>query len=139
MAESGRPKKLTEKLIVAVCDVILAGNFRCVAGRMFGVSPRTFRRWMAMGKRFPEGLYGKFRRCVLESESVAEVRAVGDITRAGKTDVEHLKWWLERKYPQRWGRYRGELGEIKRKLKELEKLAGEMRGEIETDPDREPK
>lgn len=78
---------------------------------------------MKTGRDFPEGLYGTFRRLVIESEAEAERMAVRAIYRAGKEDdPKYLAWWLERKFPQRWGKYRGELGEMKRRIRELEEL-----------------
>ena len=76
-----------------------------------------------LGRDYPDGLYGTFRRLVLESEAEAERLAVLSVYRVGREDdPKYLTWWLERKFPQRWGRFRGELGELKRKIAELEAL-----------------
>lgn len=119
----GRPTKLTEELALAVSLCILEGNFRYVAGKRFGIPPGRFKRWMRQGRSFPEGLYGTFRTLILEAEAEAERIAVQKIIAVGKEDdPKHLEWWLERKFPQRWGKYRGELGEMKRRIRELEEL-----------------
>lgn len=122
----GRPAKLTDEVALGICQAILDGSFRYQAGRLFGVARRTFQTWMSTGRRFPDGLYGTFRRLVLESEAEWERKAVKAINRAGlDDDPRHMEWLLERKYPQRWGRYRGELGELKRRIADLEKLLRE--------------
>lgn len=108
---------------------LLAGNFRCTVAKMIGVDPATFRRWMALGKTYSEGIYARFRAAVLVAEAASEANAVATITASGQDDARHLEWLLERKYPQRWGRYRGELGLLKRRIQELEKLLGADSGE----------
>lgn len=119
----GRPLKLTPDIALGVAQCILDGNFRTVAGKRFGISPTTFKRWMTAGRKFPDGIYGQFRSLVLESESEAERLAVAAILRAGREDdPRHLEWWLERKHPLRWGRLHGELSAMKRDLAELRKI-----------------
>ena len=59
------------------------------------------------------------------AEAGFEAKAVAGINAAGQDDPKFWCWLLERKYPQRWGRYRGELGELKRRIKQLEALLGD--------------
>jgi hypothetical protein len=120
------PRKLTEAVIQGVRRIILEGNFRSVAAKRMRVGLRTFDRWMALGRRYPEGIYGRLRQAVLEAEAAAERLAVRGVLLAGHTeDARHLEWWLERKHPERWGRYRGELADLKKDVAELRKLIGE--------------
>jgi hypothetical protein len=131
----GRPTKLTDTLALSIALAILDGNYRYVAGRVYGVGKRTLVRWMQMGRRFPDGIYGQFRRLVVEAEAEWERAAVRSINLAGRVDDPKLLcWMLERKFPQRYGQWRGELGELKRRVKELEQqlaqaTAGETDGE----------
>ncbi len=119
----GRPSKLTPEIRIKICLAILDGNFRDVAARSANIGVRTMRRWLQLGKKFPDGVYAEFRHAVQEAESLAEIGAVAIITKAGKDDPNHLKWWLERKFPQRWGRqFRFEMQQIHERLKQLEKL-----------------
>lgn len=119
----GRPTKLTDEVAIGICQAILDGLFRNQAAKIFRVCPRTLKRWLANGKRHPEGVYGTFRHLLLECEGQCERKAVAAIMRAGfDDDAKHLEWWLERKYPQRWSRYRGELADLKREMAELRKL-----------------
>lgn len=117
------PRKLTEAKIEAVAAIILQGNFRQTAAKLVGVDPATLSRWMKLGRRYPDGLYGKLNQVVLRAEAAAEGRAVDAIMAAGRAgEVKYLCWWLERKFPQRWGRHRGELYELRRQVRELERL-----------------
>jgi hypothetical protein len=118
----GRPPKLTEELIEAAGLLVIRGNFRSTVARGLSIGQRTFRRWMRMGKEHPDGLYGKFRRVVLQCEATAEERALEQVMQAGRDDPKYLCWWLERKFPQRWGRFRGELTQIRQEVLRLGKL-----------------
>jgi hypothetical protein len=130
----GRPSKLTEQILTLTVELLIRGNFRSVVATRIGVGARTFRHWMKNGKKYPDGIYGRFRTAVLKAETEAETRAVGNIMEAGKDDPKYLCWFLERKFPQRWGRYRGELGQLKKRITELEKLLGSDSGEPADSP-----
>lgn len=121
----GRPPKCTQAVIDAAAILLSAGNFRCDVAMALGIGMTTFKRWMASGKRFPEGLYGRFRAVVLRAEGLFKTRAVASITASGESDDPRLLLeFLARKYPRQFGVYRGELGELKRRLK-LAKLPTE--------------
>jgi hypothetical protein len=110
--------------------LISQGNFREVACKRLRIGKRTFVRWMSLGIQYPNGLYGVLRRAVLEAESAAEAMAVSAVLAEGHLgDVRHLQWWLERKHPQRWGRYRGELEDVKKEVAELRKIIDEKKEE----------
>ena len=100
----GRPSKLTPEVQEKVAASIRAGNFRYVAGLWAGIAERTFETWMRLGKARPRSKHGEFRRAVLEAEKAAEMRCVALVMKAASQDARHAEWWLERKYPQRWGR-----------------------------------
>ncbi|QEL20444.1 helix-turn-helix domain-containing protein [Limnoglobus roseus] len=120
----GRPTKLTDELWQLFVELLLEGCFRSTACRNLGVGKTTFTRWMQAGKRYPRGRYGQFRAAVEGAEARAEANALRLILAAGKKDPKYLVWWLERKYPGRYGQCRGELSDLKRKLCELEKEVG---------------
>lgn len=87
-----------------LCQALAAGNFRNVAAEWSGIGVRTFRDWMKRGKEQKTGPYRDFRRRVLEAEKQAEIRVVGLVMKAAAEDPKHGEWWLERKFPERWGR-----------------------------------
>ncbi|VTS00785.1 hypothetical protein, partial : Uncharacterized protein OS=Myxococcus stipitatus (strain DSM 14675 / JCM 12634 / Mx s8) GN=MYSTI_03256 PE=4 SV=1 [Gemmata massiliana] len=122
----GRPPKLTTALILKAAALLYEGNFRCDVARAVGIAPDTFGRWMQYGRLYPDGIYATFRRVVLSSEAQFKTRAVGAITAAAKHDPWLMLTFLERKYPQQFGKYRGELGELKRRISKREKELAEL-------------
>lgn len=124
----GQPTRLTPQLQEAIIVMLKRGNYRMVACEAVGIGYNTFKRWMKTGEQIPDGLYGQFRAAVVQAERDAESEAVAWILAAGRGDPKHLQWFLERKYPQRWGKYRGELGEAKRRIAELERQLNEILG-----------
>ncbi|QEL15866.1 hypothetical protein [Limnoglobus roseus] len=124
----GRPTKLTAKLAEAFVQLILHGQFRSTACATLNVSPRTFLNWMRSGRKYQASVYGHFYRAVVSAEAETEAKAVAEVLEAGRSaDPKYLVWWLERKFPHRWGRDRGELVEVKKRLKELEELIAEAK------------
>lgn len=96
----GRPTKLTPEVRARLCEALRGGNYRETAALWAGVTPETLARWMQKkGERFDQ-----LRKEVLEAERAAEVRAVALVMKAAAADPKHAQWWLERKFPERWGR-----------------------------------
>jgi transposase-like protein len=96
----GRPSKLTVEVQMRVCEALRGGNYRDVAAQWAGISPSTLAKWLK--KKDEKHL--AFQRAVEEAERAAEVRAVAIVMKAASSEPRHAQWWLERKYPERWGR-----------------------------------
>lgn len=139
---AGRRTTLTPDLIVKICLAILDGNYRYVAVQAAGVPIRTFNRWCKLGKKYPEGIYGQLWHALLEAETQAEMSAVARVLKAANEDPKHAQWWLERKFPQRWGRqFRFDMKQVEQRIKELERLAGvseEAQQTLEQPPEDSP-
>lgn len=121
---AGRPPKLTPEVQKRICDAVGGGNYRQVAAEWAGINPATLRSWMARGRRERKGIFRDLRAAVLEAERAAEIRMVALVMKAAAEDPKHAEWWLERKFPSRWGSQRREIAEMKRRLDELEKEYG---------------
>jgi hypothetical protein len=86
-------------------DLLVAGNYRETAARIVGITDRAIRMWM---QKADEGVprYQAFADVVRAAEAIAESSAVRNVRAAGKQPqfwaVEMT--YLERKYPDRWGR-----------------------------------
>jgi hypothetical protein len=142
----GRPSKLTSEVADRIISSIKSGNFRNTAARWAGIGERTMRDWMTRGEAHPKSPFGSFRRRVMEAEKAAEMRCVAIVMKAAANDAKHAEWWLERKYPQRWGRKQrheitGKNGEVLRHqvegLDPVEALADpELRGLLDAVADR---
>lgn len=134
----GRPTKLTDALFRAFIELFLKGSFRETACRELGVGYRTFVRWMKLGRTNPNGLYGQFRRGVLAAEARSQNRLLDRVHAAVLEDWKAAAWILERKFPDLFGAYRGELGELKRQIREMEReIAKVPVGSAEQLPDSE--
>jgi len=92
----GRPTKLTFEVKEKILHLIRQGNYKEVAVRAAGVGVSTFCRWMEQNR--------EFREAVDMAETEAEVEMVAHVKLAAKNDPVHGRWWLERKFPERWGR-----------------------------------
>ena len=102
---AGRPSKLTPETEVDLTLLLARGVPVKIAASATDVSPRSVRRWLHEGLR----------------ERVAEVRATegaapGEVLHADATDEARMvvlllrandwrasAWWLERRWPERWG------------------------------------
>lgn len=77
-----------------------------IAGAL-GIGRRTFYTWLQKGEedyeRGVSSLYRQFYEAMEESRSLAETEAVKGILEAGKKQWQALAWFLERRYPERWG------------------------------------
>lgn len=101
----GRPTMLTEEVYDTILAVIKLGNYRCVAAQVAGVSPVTVNHWIMRGKREQGTVYAEFAQAVAKAEAEVETLAVRALVKAGiEQDANHIKWWLERKFPKRWAK-----------------------------------
>ena len=102
----GQPSKLTPEVQDKIVQAILAGNYQETAASYAGIGRTTFFRWMEQGAD-PDApqMYRDFRDAVESARAQAEVRHVALITQAAQGGTwQASAWYLERSYPQRWGR-----------------------------------
>lgn len=100
MPRTGRPTDFTDATREAILATLRQGNFRESAARAAGISPRTLQLWLSRGRREKRGAFGDFFRAVLRAEMDAESLVVAKLH--SSPDLNHAKWWLERRFPQRW-------------------------------------
>jgi len=99
----GRPTKYTPETVTAIINAIMDGNYKAVAARIAGVSRDTLYEW--------ESRYPEFSDAIKNAEAVGEAEHVARIKR-GPMQWQSSAWFLERKYPDRWGkRERRDTGE----------------------------
>ena len=102
----GRTLKLTEEVQDKICVAIRLGNDKKVAAALAGVSETTFYRWLEIAE-LPNAKkeYREFRESIERAEAEAEVTRIARITQAADNGTwQAASWWLERKFPERWGR-----------------------------------
>jgi transposase len=99
---AGRPSKLTPERRDDLTLMLANGVPVGVAARSVEVSPRSVRRWLNEGdlrERVAE-LRAAQR---VEPDALSEARLVVLILRASEHDWRASAWWLERRWPERWG------------------------------------
>lgn len=105
---TGRPSKLTPAVKDKIVTAVASGVFQDIAARYAGIDPATFYRWMEKGMDpdQPDPRYGEFREAIETAKAQSEVRSVALINAAAQRGTwQAAAWYLERSYPQRWGRY----------------------------------
>ncbi len=99
--------KLNKKVIERAKELASNGNYDYVIAGAIGIGRRTFYTWLKRGEedyeRGVSSLYRQFYEAMEESRSFAETEAVKGILEAGKKQWQALAWFLERRYPERWG------------------------------------
>lgn len=86
-------------------DELIAGNYRETAARLAGITDRAIRNWMQKAED-GDPRYEAIANVVRVAEAHAESAAVRNVRAAGKDG----RFWaaemtyLERRYPDRWGR-----------------------------------
>lgn len=96
--------KLTEEKIQLASKLIGAGNTVKTIYGALDISKQTWYNWLDKGEKAKSGLYRKLYEEVEKAESKAESRYVTIIAQAAEKEWQAAAWWLERKYPERWGK-----------------------------------
>ena len=101
----GRPTKLTPQVQARIVQAIVGGNDITVAAAYAGIHKAQFYRWLEKGEQQQQGIYRAFRDAIQKAQADAEARNVALIAKAAQDGTwTAAAWWLERKYPERWGR-----------------------------------
>ena len=102
---AGRPTKLTPQVQAKIVQAIVGGNDITVAAAYAGIHKAQFYRWLEKGEQQQQGIYRAFRDAIQKAQADAETRNVALIAKAAQEGTwTAAAWWLERKYPERWGR-----------------------------------
>lgn len=102
--KGGRPSKLTEEVKNRLLDALRMGNYYEAACAYAGVSYSTLRGWIVKGEKAKSGKYLKFLEAVRQAEAEAEARIVLQWQKAMPEDWRAAQAFLERRYPERWGK-----------------------------------
>lgn len=101
---AGRPSKLTSEVKARLVQAIEAGNYYEAACGYAGITYTTFRNWMIKGENAKSGKYREFFEAITRAETVAEVRMVAQWQQHMPEDYRAIRDFLERRFPERWGR-----------------------------------
>lgn len=98
-------QKLTDDLIVEISRLIREGNYIETTCRAVGISSQSYRTWKKRGEEEPTGIYRQFYTAIDQAEAKAESTYLGVVKDAANARVwTAAAWYLERRYPERWGR-----------------------------------
>jgi len=92
---------LTER----IAKLIAEGNYVEVACSAVGIGKTTYYRWLQHGEQAQSGVYRDFWNAIKKAEAEAETKYTGVIRdAANEGNWTAAAWWLERRYPDRWGK-----------------------------------
>ena len=101
-----RPSKLTPEVQKRLVKAIKAGNYYEAACGFAGIHYSTFREWMIKGEKATSGKFREFYEAIKKAENEAEVRMVAQWQQHMPENWQAIATFLERRYPDRWGRNR---------------------------------
>jgi hypothetical protein len=104
MTQRGRKSKLTKELIQEAANIIKMGIYVETACDYLGIHRSTWYKWLSEGEKAKGGLKKEFFDTIKKAEAEAQIRNIGIIQQAAKDNWQAAAWYLERRYPERWGR-----------------------------------
>ncbi len=102
-----RPTKLSPQVQTAICESVRGGAWVETAAEAAGVHASTVRGWIRRAEDHPEDCgpeFLAFLAAYKKARADAELEAVGVIRAAAGRSWQAAAWYLERPYPDRWGR-----------------------------------
>lgn len=101
-----RPTKFNTKTKRRLYKALRIGASRKMAAQYAGISYELLRQWMRRGEQEARGEFVVFLAALKRAESEAVMSALQAIHEAASKKWQAAAWFLERKYPQDWGRNR---------------------------------
>jgi len=96
--------KLTPELIEKMIPAIEAGNYIETVWQAHGICKATYYGWIKKGEKRKSGIYLDFLNAVRLAEARAEQRLIEEWREKLKESPTNYKDFLERRYPERWGK-----------------------------------
>ena len=104
-----RPSKLTPEITKRLVKAIEEGNYYEAAAAYAGINYATLRRWLKRGEAAKSGKYREFCEAIKKAEAIAEARVVALWQSEIPGNWKAAATFLERRYPDRWGRRHSEI------------------------------
>lgn len=97
--------KLTPELIEKLIPSIEAGNYIETVCQAHGIGKVTYYRWIKKGEEAKtNNIYRYFWNAVRDAEARAEARLIEEWRNKLQESPTNYKDFLERRYPERWGK-----------------------------------
>lgn len=103
---AGRKTKLTKELIREAETLIEAGSYAVTVCAYLGIGETTWYRWLKEGEAAKSGLKREFWEAIIQADARAEIGNVAVIRKAAENDWRAAAFFLERRFPKKWGRKR---------------------------------
>ena len=105
---TGRPSKLDDAIIKNISNAIMLGLNYMRTAELVGISDHCFLDWRKIGEQdYNKGensLYSKLFLAIKKAEAQGIASRLARINEAEKEHWQAGAWWLERRYPDEWGR-----------------------------------
>jgi hypothetical protein len=119
----GRLTKFDEERAAIILEKIAEGLTRECVAALAGVTDRTLRSWVARGGKGEEP-FASFSSALKKAERGAEAYHVAIVKKAGDKHWYASAWWLERKFPESWGKDTEIMREIIAEFRKRKKRVG---------------
>ncbi len=96
--------KLTPELQEQFCRYVAMGNPICTACQLVGLGEGTYYKWKVRGRDHDEEPFSSFVKAVDLAEAQAVNRNITLIQKAATEQWQAAAWYLERRYPESFGR-----------------------------------
>lgn len=127
---TGRPSGLTAENHGKIVEAVRKGLPITYAGPLVGMDPSTVKRWLARGKREPDGVYRDFFAAIKTAQSEFVQSRMGRISQAADDGTwTAAAWLLERLYAEEFAADRTEMVALRREIRELRAILEKKRGE----------
>ena len=105
---AGRKTKLTPQVQAIIIETLQGGGYASTASQRAGIDEATLYRWLERGEKQAQGPFREFRDAVKKAEADIETKATALVLKVA-FDADNPNWvaamtFLERRYPQHWGR-----------------------------------
>ncbi|HEY7119665.1 MAG TPA: hypothetical protein VH475_23950 [Tepidisphaeraceae bacterium] len=126
-----RPTKLTPQVHAILVDAVRRGASYALAASAAGIHAVTFEQWRAAGKLATQGRAYELVLAIQQAEAEAALMRLDRLRVAGEEHWQADAWWLERRFPQDFGRRITEV-DLRVSLREIAHTAAAAEG---LDPD----
>ena len=100
--------KLTKEVKDCIVQNVKNGNYLSVAAQCAGIDRSTHNRWMNRGRVESDAgedtEFSQYFKEIMQARAFAEADNVLVIRNASRDTWQAAAWWLERTFPDRWGR-----------------------------------
>jgi hypothetical protein len=138
---AGRPTKLTAEVIEDVQRLMPQALYLETVADLIGVTRRTMYGWLKRGgkearrlenpKANPEeaeAIYAEFFLTYKKALAKGQLRDLQIIGKAAEEQWQAAAWKLERRFPDLWGRDRGDWQQVRKEVEEIKKsVAGQAK------------